>query len=114
MGPSIYAVHTRGGQVQVEACGQGEGGSTPCGRPHRKLKLESTDIILSSRAKKLASFLPEFRLGINVTVKPHQVPEWELLHCSFLLLELRGVQYVHWVMHKCIMVKVGGEYTQSM
>jgi len=21
---------------------------------------------------------------------------------------LRGVQYVHWVMHKCIMVKVGG------
>ena len=21
----------------------------------------------------------------------------------------RGVQYVHWVMHKCIMVKVGGE-----
>ena len=20
----------------------------------------------------------------------------------------RGVQYVHWVMHKCIMVKVGG------
>src|SRR6218665_1503130 len=23
----------------------------------------------------------------------------------------RGVQYVHWVMHKCIMVKVGGEIT---
>ena len=22
----------------------------------------------------------------------------------------RGVQYVHWVMHKCIMVKVGGKY----
>ena len=21
----------------------------------------------------------------------------------------RGVQYVHWVMHKCILVKVGGE-----
>ena len=21
----------------------------------------------------------------------------------------RGVQYVHWVMHKCIMVKVGGK-----
>src|SRR6218665_422616 len=35
----------------------------PCGRPHRKLKLESTDVILSSsHAKKLASFLPEFRL----------------------------------------------------
>jgi len=34
----------------------------PCGRPHRKLKLESTDVILSCNAKKLASFLPEFRL----------------------------------------------------
>src|SRR6218665_983023 len=30
----------------------------PCGRPHRKLKLESTDVILSSsHAKKLVSFL---------------------------------------------------------
>src|SRR6218665_1979696 len=39
------------------------GGPAPCGRPHRKLKLESTDVILSSSgAKKLASFLPEFRL----------------------------------------------------
>ena len=38
-------------------------GPAPRGRPHRKLKLESTDIILaSSHAKKLASFLPEFRL----------------------------------------------------
>jgi len=34
----------------------GAGGQAPCGRPHRKLKLESTDIILSSHAKKLASF----------------------------------------------------------
>ena len=24
-------------------------------------------------------------------------------------LVCRGVQYVHWVMHKCIMVKVGGK-----
>ena len=41
----------------------GEGGQAPCERPDRKLKLESTDIILSSsHAKKLASFLPEFRL----------------------------------------------------
>ena len=41
----------------------GKGGPAPCGRPHRKLKLESTDVILSSsHAKKLASFLPEFRL----------------------------------------------------
>ena len=50
-----------GGQVQVDACGRG--GPAPCGRPHKKLKLESTDVILSSpHAKKLASFLPEFRL----------------------------------------------------
>ena len=46
-----------GGQVQVDACGWGEEGPAPCGRPHRKLKLESTDVILSSsHAKKLASF----------------------------------------------------------
>ena len=25
------------------------------------------------------------------------------------LVKSRGVQYVHWVMHKCIMVKVGGK-----
>ena len=24
-------------------------------------------------------------------------------------VECRGVQYVYWVMHKCIMVKVGGK-----
>ena len=41
----------------------GHGGQVPCGRPHRKLKLDSTDVILSSsRAKKLVYFLPEFRL----------------------------------------------------
>src|SRR6218665_1207779 len=35
----------------------GGGGQSPCGRPHRKLKLESTDVILfSSHAKKLAYF----------------------------------------------------------
>src|SRR6218665_2362269 len=35
----------------------GRGGQAPCGRQHRKLKLESTDVILSSsHAKKLASF----------------------------------------------------------
>ena len=49
MGPSIYDVHTEGegGQAQVDACGRGEG-QAPCGRPQRKLKLESTDVILSS------------------------------------------------------------------
>ena len=52
-----------GGQAQVDACGRGEGGPAPCGRPHRKLKLESTDVILSSsHSKKLAPFLPEFGL----------------------------------------------------
>ena len=41
----------------------GGGGPAPCGRPHRNLKLASTDVILSSfHAKKLTSFLPEFRL----------------------------------------------------
>src|SRR6218665_1297702 len=35
----------------------GGGGPAPCGRLHRKLKLESTDVILSSsHAKKLAVF----------------------------------------------------------
>ena len=35
----------------------GGGGEAPCERPHRNLKLESNDVILSSsRAKKLASF----------------------------------------------------------
>src|SRR6218665_3555531 len=64
-GPSIYDVHTEvgRGQAQVDAYGRGRGGPAPCGRPHRKLKLESTDVILSfSHAKKFASFLPEFRL----------------------------------------------------
>src|SRR6218665_115964 len=42
----------------------GGGGPAPCGRPHRKLILESTDGILSSsHAKKLASFLPVFVFG---------------------------------------------------
>ena len=38
---------------------------------HKKLKLESTDVILSSsHAKKLASFLPEFRLCTEKKWKP--------------------------------------------
>src|SRR6218665_879769 len=48
----------------------GGGGQAPCGRSHRKLKLESIDVILSSsHAKKLASFLPEFRLWTEKQVK---------------------------------------------
>src|SRR6218665_1928575 len=53
-GPSIYDVHTEGR------------GSASCGRPHRKLILESTDVILSSsHAKKLVYFLPEFRFWME-------------------------------------------------
>src|SRR6218665_3861954 len=52
------------GQAQVDACGRGGGGPAPCGRPHRKLKLRSTDVILSSsQAKKLASFYQNFAFG---------------------------------------------------
>src|SRR6218665_1378552 len=41
----------------------GRGNPAPCERTHRKLKSESTDVILSSsHAKKLVSFLPEFCL----------------------------------------------------
>src|SRR6218665_715144 len=35
-----------GGQALVDACGRGRN-PAPCGCPHRKLKLESTDFILS-------------------------------------------------------------------
>jgi len=61
-GSSIYAVHTEGRWIEDQMDARGRG-PAPCGRPHRKFKLESTDVILStSHAKKLASFLPEFRL----------------------------------------------------
>ena len=66
-GPSIYDVHMEGGGGQAWWTHvDGGGGPAPCGRPNRKLKLESTNIILSSsHAKKLESFLPEFRLWIE-------------------------------------------------
>src|SRR6218665_2228429 len=49
----------KGGGVRLRSTHvDGGGGLAPCGRPHRKLKLESTDVILSSsHAKNLASFL---------------------------------------------------------
>jgi len=60
MGSSIYDVHTEGRGVRLRWTG---GGVQPHVDVHRKLKLESTYVILSSsHAKKLASFLPEFRL----------------------------------------------------
>ena len=54
----MYDVHTEGGGVRLRWTHvDGGRGSSPCGRPHRKLKLESTDVVLSSsHAKKLASF----------------------------------------------------------
>ena len=29
--------------------------------------------------------------------------------CELVMVLIRRVQYVHWLMHKCIMVKVGGK-----
>ena len=50
-----------GGQAQVDACGRGVQPQVDV--PKKNYKLVSTDVILSSsHAKKLASFLPEFRL----------------------------------------------------
>jgi len=55
-GPSIYDVHTEGDGGPGSGGRMWMGSSAPHGRPHRKLKLESTDVILSSsHAKKLAS-----------------------------------------------------------
>ena len=61
----------------------GKGGPAPCERPHRKLKLESTDVIgllSSSHAKKLASFSPEFRL-------------WTEISGNFSAIEISDIHY---------------------
>jgi len=56
-GPSIYDVHTEG-KGSGSSGRMWTGGQALCGRPHRNLKLESTDVVLSSsHAKKLASFI---------------------------------------------------------
>ena len=53
-GPSIYDVHTEGEGVRLRWMHvDGGGGPAPCGRPHRKLKLESTDVILSTSHAKI-------------------------------------------------------------
>ena len=58
MGPSITQLGEVG-HAQVDACGQG--GQAPCGRPHRKFKIESTDVILfSSHAKKFFTRISSF------------------------------------------------------
>jgi len=52
------------GEAGSGSCGLVEGGSAPCGRPHRQLEpTVTTDIIRSSfHAKKLAFSIPEFHL----------------------------------------------------
>ena len=57
-GPSIYDVHTEGVRLRWPHVDGGEGSSPHVDvRPHRTLKLESTDVILSSsQGKKLTSF----------------------------------------------------------
>src|SRR6218665_3160274 len=55
-GPFIYDVHTEGVRIRRMHVDGGRGQAL-CGRPHRTLKLKSTDIILSSsHAKKLVYF----------------------------------------------------------
>jgi len=62
-GPSIYDIHTEGGSSS-DGCMRTEEGVKPHVDVHtEKLKLESTNVILSSsHAKKLVSSLPEFCL----------------------------------------------------
>src|SRR6218665_2864286 len=67
-GPSIYDLHTEGEGVRLRWTHvDGGGGQAPGGRPHRNLKLESTDVILSPHARKLASFYQNFVFGRNKT-----------------------------------------------
>ena len=42
--------------------------------------------------------------AVKTRVPPDQLVEAIRALCK---IEYRGVQYVHWVMHKCITVKVG-------
>src|SRR6218665_2958624 len=62
-GPSIYDVHTDGGQGSGSGgrMWTGEGGPAPCGRPHRKLKLESYCLLLMQRSWRL--FYQNFVFG---------------------------------------------------
>src|SRR6218665_1695193 len=59
-----FMTSTRRGSGSGGRMCTGVWGQAPCGRPHRKLKLESTDIILTSPHEKKfhGVFLPEFRL----------------------------------------------------
>src|SRR6218665_719682 len=62
MVPSIFmtSIRKRSGQAHVDIYIWGRG-SASCGCPHRKLELIDVTVFYS-HAKKLASFVPEFRL----------------------------------------------------
>ena len=96
----------------------GDGGQASCGRPHRILKLESTDVILSSsNAKKLVSFYQNFVFGqnkvdifrwykllikiINSTVlNKSQSCSFRSGHCTCSLLAVSWERCVFHVVHK--------------
>jgi len=63
-GPSIYGVSTEGEGDRLRWTHvDGGGDQSPCGRPHKRLKLESTDVILFFSCKEVGVFfLPEFCL----------------------------------------------------
>ena len=50
-------------------------------------------------------YWPCWALGLTVKLGKHHPSAVPTIEAT----EARGVQYVHWVMHKCIMVKVGGK-----
>src|SRR6218665_990345 len=61
-----FMTSTRRGSGSGGRMCTGVRGQTPCGRPHRKLKLEPTDVILSSsQEKKLVFSYQNFVFGRN-------------------------------------------------
>ena len=60
------------------------------------------------REQKSQKSLPYRGISNLTTTASNEIGDIRYLQCN---AASRGVQYVHWVMHKCIMVKVGGEYT---
>jgi len=60
-----FMTSTQGGQAQIVhgRMWTGSGGQAPCGRPHRKLKLESADVILLLLQRSLAASLVYGALG---------------------------------------------------
>jgi len=69
------------------------GGQAPCGRPHRKLKVESTDVILStSHAKKLVSFIT--RISSLDGIKSGNFPLYKLLMVQFWINYNRILYYI--------------------